>query len=140
MPLKVQRADVWAGMIDDKPGGLVGKLEPLTQAGASFQFLLARRKPNHPNSGVVFLTPLKGAKQMRAAQANGFTKVDRVQALRIEAADKPGLGVDIARKIAAAGINLRGFSAAAVGKTAVIYLGFDGAADVAKALKALKGK
>jgi hypothetical protein len=138
MAVRVERVDVWVAPIEDKPGALAAKLGALSVAGANLQFLLARRKGEEPGLGVVFLTPLKGAAQMRAASSAGFNKVERVQAVRVEATDKPGLAAALTQKVADAGINLRGFSAAAIGKTALLYLGFDNAADAAKAAKLLK--
>ena len=60
MKLKVNRSDVWAATIEDKPGGLANKLEALAKVGANLEFVLARRTPERgPGQGVVFLTPLK---------------------------------------------------------------------------------
>jgi predicted amino acid-binding ACT domain protein len=58
--------------------------------------------------------------------------------LKVEGDDAPGLGARIAAAIADAGINLRGVSAATMGRKFVAYLGFDNAADATKAARALK--
>jgi predicted amino acid-binding ACT domain protein len=87
---------------------------------------------------VVFVTPLKGAKQIKAAEAAGFQKTDSLHTLRVEGADKPGVGLKLTQALAQAGINLRGLSAAALGKRYVSYLALDTAADAAKAAAALK--
>ncbi|HWI56942.1 MAG TPA: amino acid-binding protein, partial [Bacillota bacterium] len=60
MKLKVTRTDVWAATIDDRPGSLADKLAALTAAGANLEFVTARRTPEKPGKGVVFVTPLKG--------------------------------------------------------------------------------
>jgi hypothetical protein len=140
MALKVTRVDIWAASIEDQPGAVAAKLAALAQAGANLRFALARRAPETPGAGVIFLTPLKGAAQLRAAKAAGFDKVNRVHSVRIEAADKPGLAAWVARQVAEAGVNLRGFSAAGIGKKAVIYLGLDSADDAKKVARALKRK
>ncbi|NUQ60863.1 MAG: ACT domain-containing protein [Pirellulales bacterium] len=138
MALNVSRVDVWAASIEDKPGGLAGKLSALAKAGAQLEFLVARRAPDKPGTGVVFLTPLKGAALVRAAKKEGFEKTDSLHSIRIEAPDEPGLCARISQAMAEAGINLRGLSAAAVGDRCVAYLAVDAAPDAAKAMKILK--
>ena len=48
------------------------------------------------------------------------------------------LGTETARPLADAGINLRGISAAALGRKSVSYFAFDSADDAANAMKLLK--
>jgi hypothetical protein len=139
MKLRVSHVDVWAATIRDRPGGLAEKLSALSKAKANLEFIIARRAPERREQGVVFLTPVKGGAQAKGARAAGFMKTDGLYSLRIEGRDKPGLGAKLAQKLAAARINLRGFSAAAVGKRFVGYLAFDTAAAAKKAAKVLKG-
>ncbi len=138
MKADIKRIDVWIAGIKDKPGALAKKLEALAKAGARLEFLLARRRPEKPGQGVVFAAPIKTGKQTAAAKKAGFKKTKALFALRLATADKAGLGAAIAKKIAEAGINIRGLSAVAVGKRAVFYLAFDSAADVNKAARNLK--
>lgn len=138
MAWEISKVDVWAGTIEDRPGGLNEKLDALSAAGANLEFLIARRAPEHPGTGVVFIAPLSGAKQTGAARKAGMSKADSLYSLRLEGPDKPGLGAKITRQLAEAGINLRGLSAAALGKRSVVYFAFDSAADANKASKALK--
>jgi hypothetical protein len=136
--LTVARADVWAANMDDRPGGLAEKLAALAAAGAQLEFVIARRASDEPGSGVVFLTPLKGAAQMRAAKMAGFEKIKGLHSLRIEGPDQPGLGARMTLALAQSGINLRGLSAAAVGQRSVVHLTLDSTADAAKAAQILK--
>jgi hypothetical protein len=138
MKLNVSRTDTWASTIEDRPGGLADKLAALTAAGANLEFIIARRAPEQRGSGVVFVTPLKGAKQIKAAEAAGFQKTESLHSLRIEGADKPGTGARLTAAIAEAGINLRGLSAAAVGKRYVAHLALDTVQDAAKVAGVLK--
>ncbi|HUT33720.1 MAG TPA: amino acid-binding protein [Planctomycetota bacterium] len=138
MALKVSRVDTWAAAIVDKPGGLEGKLDALARAGANLEFVVARRAPDKPGTGVVFVTPIKGAKQAKAAKAAGFCKTKSLNAVRVEGADKAGQGARIAHALAVAGLNLRGLSAAAIGKCFVAHIALDTAAAAAKAMKVLK--
>jgi hypothetical protein len=138
MALKVALRQVWCAPITDQPGGLNAKLAALSQAGANLDFCFARRAPEKPGTGVVFVTPLKGAKQLAAAKAAGFNASGTLHSLRVDCGDSRGIGAKITAAIAGAGISLRGFSASAVAKKAVFFLAFDSAADAAAAAKALK--
>jgi hypothetical protein len=138
MAYTVKKVDVWAGEIADRPGGLASTLSAMNKAGANVEFVVARRAPDKPGTGVVFLTPIKGAKQKTAAQQAGLATSDSLHSVRVEGPDRPGLGAQMTDALAAAGINLRGISAAALGRRAVSYLAFDSAADSEAAVKVLK--
>ena len=138
MKLIVSRTDTWAATIEDRPGGLADKLTALTEAGANLEFIIARRAPEQRGNGVVFVTPLKGIKQMKAAEAAGFQKTGSLHSLRVEGVDKPGMGAKLTQALAEAAINLRGLSAAALGKRYVTHLALDSAQDAARAAAVLK--
>jgi hypothetical protein len=140
MVQKIEKVDVWSGEIRDEAGGLAAVLSPLVAAGADFSFLIARRKPDSPGAGVIFVGGIRGAKQKKAAQTVGLAPSAEIGGLRIKATDKPGLVHRIVSKLAAAGINLRGVSASVVGSKCQMILAFDGAADSDNAAKILKKK
>jgi hypothetical protein len=138
MALKATKAEVWAVSIDDRAGGVAEKLEPIAKAGASLEMVLARRTPENPGKGMLFLTPVKGAKVIRAAREAGMGSPQNIYSVRIEGADQPGLGAKIARALGAAGISFRGISGVAIGRKFVSYLACDSAEDQAKAIAALR--
>ena len=138
MSLIVQKVDTWAAPLVDKPGELAAKLKALAGAGANLEFVIARRAPDHPGQGVVFVTPVKGPAALRAAKAAGFTKTDSLHTVRLEGADRQGEGAKVTDALAAKGINLRGLSAAAVGKKFIAHLALDTAADAAHAIRLLR--
>ena len=138
MAYAIKKVDVWAGEVEDRPGGLGAKLTALSAAGANFEFLISRRAPDKPGTGVVFLTPIKGAKQKSAAQQAGLNTTDSLHSVRVEGPDRAGLGTKMTQALADRGINLRGISAAALGRRAVTYLAFDSAADADNAIRILK--
>lgn len=138
MALDVKRVEVWVASIEDRPGGAAKRLQALADAGASLEFVIARRTPEKPGTGVIFVTPVKGAKQMEAAHATGFRKTTHLRSIRIAGPDKPGMGAKITTALANAGINLRGISAAAIGKRFVAYIAVDSDADATKAMRVLK--
>ena len=138
MAIEVARVDVWTGSIEDQPGGIAGVLGPLAEAGVNLEFVVARRAPDKPGTGVVFMAPIKGAAQSRVAKKVGLAKATDMAALRLDCADEAGLGAQITSTLAEAGINLRGLSAAAVGKKCVMYVGLDCSKDATKAARLLK--
>jgi hypothetical protein len=138
MAYAINKVDVWAGEIADRPGGLAGTLEGLQGAGVNLEFLVARRAPDKPGTGVVFVTPIKGAKQKSAAGAAGLQTTDSLHSVRVEGPDRPGLGSKMTQALAEAGINLRGISAAAIGRRAITYFAFDNAADANNAIRVLR--
>lgn len=138
MRFKISRAATWAATMEDRPGALADKLATLAAAGANLEFVLARRAPEQRGSGVVFVTPLRGAKQIRAADEAGFQKTDGLHSIRIEGADRPGIGAMVTRALADAGINLRGVSAAGIGKRCLLHVALDTEKDAMKAAAVLK--
>ena len=84
----VEHVDVWAAAIEDRPGGLANVLASLRDAGADLQFIIARRAPDEPGKGVLFVTPLQGDREIAAAAEMGF-KCARRPSLRsrVDASD-----------------------------------------------------
>jgi hypothetical protein len=138
MAYNVKKVDVWAGEVADRPGGLAATVAALSGAGANLEFLIARRAADKPGTGVVFVTPIKGAKQKSAAQGAGLATTDSLHSVRVEGPDRAGLGAKMTQALSDAGINLRGVSAAALGRRAVSYFAFDSAADADTAIRVLR--
>jgi hypothetical protein len=133
--MKSQRVDTWAASIPDRSGALATKLRALADGGANLELVIARRLGDETGKGVVFVTPIKGAKQVGAAGAAGFTKTTSLHTLRIEGPDKVGQAARVASCLAEHGLNLRGFSAAAIGKKFICYVALDTESDVVKAAR-----
>ena len=138
MALKVTRIEMWTATVNDRAGGAADKLEALARAGANLEMVFARRTPENPGQGILFVSPVKGAKATQAAQGAGIAKSDTIHAVRIEGGDKPGLGAKIARAMGNAGVSFRGLTAIAIGKKFISYVALDSAEDAAKAVAALK--
>ena len=111
MDLLVEHVDVWAASIQDKPGALATVLAELRESGADLQFIIARRAPEAPGKGVVFVTPLQGDREIAAAAQLGFNVTRIVRSVRVVGPDRRGIAAELTRKLADKGINLRGFSA-----------------------------
>jgi hypothetical protein len=138
MALKATKAEVWAVSIDDRAGGVSEKLEPLAEAGANFEMVFARRTPENPGKGMLFVTPVKGTKVTRAAREAGMGTPQNIYSVRVEGADRPGLGAKITRTLGDAGISTRGISGIAIGRKFLSYIACDSAEDQGKAIAALK--
>jgi hypothetical protein len=130
--------DTWAATLEDRPGGLADKLGILANAGVNLEFMIARRSPESPGKGALFVTPIKGMAAARAARQAGFAPTASLHAVRVEGPNRPGQGQRIAQALAAQGLNLRGFSAAALGRKFVAHLALDSSAEARKALRILE--
>jgi hypothetical protein len=135
--LHVEREDVWAASVDDKPGALAAKLSALNDAGADLGFIIVRRAPEKPGTGVAFVTPLRGDREVQAATAAGFAVTSSLRSVLAEGPDEPGVAATLAKAIGDAGINMRGFSGAVLGTRFVAHVGVDSAEDQEAVVKLL---
>ena len=138
MDLIIERVEVWAASIEDKPGSLANTLSSLREAGADLNFILARRAPEDPGRSVVYVTPLHGDAELEAAATLGFNLTGSVRSVCVEGENRPGIAAELASLLAAAGINLRGFSAAVLGTRFILYIGLDSTEDAMKAMTVLQ--
>ncbi|MCS7222972.1 MAG: ACT domain-containing protein [Armatimonadetes bacterium] len=139
MPLKVTKVNIWMTDVPDQPGGLAGVLKPLAEAGVDLETVIARRRPEKPGVGVVFLGPIKGKKATAAAQSVGLHEAKELVALRVEGTNAPGMGYRMTSALAAANINIRGVFATVFGNKFVSLFAFDSAQDANKAARILRG-
>ena len=134
----VERVDVWAASIADKPGGLSWILEGMEEAGADLDFIVARRTAEKPGTGVVFITPIRGDREVEAASTLGFNLTSSVDAVRVEGDNKPGAAARLTQLVADAGIDVRGFSVAVIGTRFIAYIGFDSTSDAETAISIIQ--
>ncbi|NWF54974.1 MAG: amino acid-binding protein [Syntrophaceae bacterium] len=138
MELIVEREDVWIASLEDKPGALGAKLAALAEAGADLDFVIARRSPEKPGTGVMFVTPLRGDAELKAASGIGFFAANRLHSICVEGENRRGLAGRVSEKLGAAGINIRGFSGAVIGKRFVLHIAFDTADLRDQAMRVIK--
>ncbi len=136
MSYSINKVEVWAADIPNRAGTLSRVLDGVSSAGAQLEFMIAR-KMNDATSRV-FVAPIKGAKRVKAASGVGLKRAAGLLSLRIEGPDRPGLGSKITNAVAQQGVNLRGASAAAVGKKAVFYLAVESEQDLKEATRAVR--
>lgn len=137
MELSVERVDVWAATIDDKPGGLAKVLSVLREAGVDLQFVVARRT-EASGKGVVFVAPLQGDSAIRAATQVGFSVTPSLHSIRVMGLDQLGIIGQLTEMLADGGINLRGVSAAVLGTQFIAYVALDSLSDAEKAIDILQ--
>lgn len=138
MELSVERVDVWAATIEDKPGGLAQVLNALRQAGADLQFVVARRTPEAAGKGVVFVAPLQGESEIRAATQAGFSVSPSLHSVRVMGMDQLGIIGQVTQMLADGGVNLRGVSAAVLGTQFIAYIAVDSLQDAETAVDILQ--
>ncbi len=138
MNVIAEREEVWVASIEDKPGALGTKLAVLAKAGADLGFVIARRSPEKPGTGVLFVTPLRGDREIDAAAEAGFNVSRHLHGVQVEGRNEPGIAARVTAKLGEAGLNLRGFSGAVIGTQYVLHLAFDSDEAARKAINVLR--
>ena len=138
MDITVERVDVWPANIEDQPGGLAGVLSALRDVGADLQMIIARRAPQEPGRGVVFVTPLQGDREIAAAAEAGFNVTQTLHSVRVMGRNRPGAAAELTQTLADGGINLRGFSASVIGGNFVAFAAVDSLDEANKAMAILQ--
>lgn len=138
MAHKINKIKVWSTELEDRAGALAEKLSVFADTKADLKFVLARRQPDKPGKGLLFIYPLQGKKQEAAARAAHFSVTTDLVAVRVEGANKTGLGYRLTHALAKAGINLRGLTGSVIGKNFSLFLAFDNEADAARGMKELR--
>jgi hypothetical protein len=137
MSFKMDRVHVWSGEVEDKPGGVAGKLSFLAQAGANLEYIFTKRLADKPGKGIIYVTPITGANQVNAARAAGLAETNDPVVYRIEGDNKAGLGHHLTQSWAIAGINFQGLTMAVVGPRFIGYAAFDSVSDANQAAQIL---
>ena len=133
MGFKLDRVHVWAGEVADRAGGAAAKLKALAEADANLEFVFTQRQPNKPGTGVLFVAPVTGPTQVRAARTAGLAETHDPVVLRIEGTNEAGLAHRVTQHWAKADISFQGLTMAVLGNHFVGYATFDSTADANKA-------
>ena len=137
MGFKLDRVHVWSGEVADRAGGAAAVLSQLAQAGANLEYVYVRRQPNKAGTGILFVAPVTGPSQVRAARAAGLTEVYDPIVVRVQGDNEAGLAHRLAQQWALAGISLQGLSMAVLGPKFVGYVAFDSTNDANRAAQIL---
>src|SRR5262249_34544401 len=139
MSFKLDRVHVWAGEVADQAGGVASKLSMLAQAGSNLEYILTRRQSDKPGTGVLYVAPVTGPYQVRAAKAGGLHETHDTVVLRVEGDNEAGLGFKLTQQWALAGISLQGLTMAVLGNKFVGSAPFGTVADATGAAQILAG-
>lgn len=133
MGFKLDRVHVWAGEVADRAGGTAAKLRALAEADANLEFVFTQRLLNKPGTGILFVAPVTGPTQVRAARAAGLSETHDPVVLRIEGDNQAGLAHRVTQEWAKAGISFQSLTMAVLRDHFVGYAAFDTTADANKA-------
>ena len=137
MGFKLDRVHVWSGEVADEAGGAASKLSFLAKAGANLEYIFTKRLPDKPGKGVLYVAPVTGAAQVRAARAAGLHEADHPVVRRIEGDNEAGLAHKLTQQWAIANISLQGLTMAVLGGKFVGYAAFDTVEDANRAAQIL---
>jgi hypothetical protein len=133
MSFKMQRVHVFHSEVEDKPGGISGKLKKLAEAGAHLEYVYSQRSLNKQGIGDLYVAPLHGVNELSAAREAGMHEVSEPVVMRVEGDDKAGLGGRLTQAWEMAGINLHGLVMSVINGRFVGYATFDSVADANRA-------
>ena len=136
MAITVKKAALWRTEVDNRPGALASALEPLAQAGADLQVVMAYRYPG-VDKAAVELHPISGRKPIAAAKTADLAR-SSIPVLLIEGDNRPGLGYQLAKALGDAGVNMSFVMAQVISRRYSAVFGFENEADVAKAAILIK--
>jgi hypothetical protein len=137
MSFKLDRVHVWSGDVADQAGGVAAKLSLLAQAGANLEYVFTKRWPDRPGTGVLYVAPVSGAAQVRAARTAGMTETDTPVVRRIEGDNEAGLVHRLTQQWAIAGISFHSLMMTVLGNKFVGYVAFDTVDDANRAAQIL---
>ena len=133
MSFKWDRVHVWSCEVVDERGATAAKLSFLAQSGANLEYIYTQRLPNKPGKGILYVAPITGPAQQRAAKAGNLHEVDLPVVHRIEGDNEAGLGHRLTQQWAVTGISFHGLTMAVLGSKFVGYVAFDTVADASVA-------
>ena len=137
MSFKWDRVHVWTCELKDQAGGVAEKLSHLAQAGANLEYVFTKRLPTKPGEGVLYVAPVTGPAQVRAAKSAGMHETDHPVVRRIEGDNEAGLAHHLTKQWAIAGISLQGLTMAVLAHQFVGYAAFDSVQDANRAAQIL---
>ena len=133
MSFKMQRVHVFHAEVEDKPGGISGKLKALAEGGAHLEYVYSQRSLDKAGVGDLYVAPLHGNAELTAAKHAGMHEVPEPIVMRVEGDDKAGLSGRLTQAWEMAGINLHGLVMSVIGGKFVGYATFDTVADANRA-------
>lgn len=136
MAVTVKKVTLWRKDVAHEAGALAAVLDPLAGAGANLRVVMGYGM-GESGRAAIEIFPVSGKRAIAAATAAGLA-ASPIPCLLVEGDDRPGLGSNMARAIADAGVNISFLIAETVGRKFSAVFGFQSNADAATASKAVK--
>jgi hypothetical protein len=133
MGFKLDRVHVWSCEVADQAGGVAAKLSALAQAHTNLEYIYTRRQPEKPGTGILYVAPISGPMQVRAARSAGLSETNNPVVLRVEGDNQAGLGHRVTQEWALAGLSFQGMTMGVLGDKFVGYVSFDSVTDANRA-------
>lgn len=133
MGFKLDRVHVWSCEVADQAGGVAAKLSILAQAHTNLEYIYTRRQPEKPGTGILYVAPITGPLQVRAAKSAGLAESNNPIVLRVEGDNLAGLGHRVTQEWALAGLSFQSMTMAVLGNNFVGYVAFDTVTDANRA-------
>src|ERR1700731_1453583 len=89
MAVTVKKAMLWRKEVDNRPGMLASTLQPLAEAGADLQVVMAYRYPGGEDKAAIELHPVSGRKSTAAAKTTGLAP-SPISALLVQGDNRQG--------------------------------------------------
>jgi hypothetical protein len=137
MSFKFDQIHVWSCEVPDQAGGVAAKLAFLAQAGANLEYVYTRRLPDKPGTGVLYVAPVTGPSQVRAARQANMSETRSPVVRRIEGDNQAGLVHRLTQQWAIAGISFQSLTMAVLSDKFVGYAAFDTVGDANRAAQIL---
>jgi len=136
MSITVRRADLWRAETANTPGSLAATLKPLAEKGTDLEIVMGFAKPDR-SGAVVEVSPVSTAADKKAARAAGLAQ-STYPCVVIAGDNRSGLGYDVARALAEAGININFFVAQSLGESYTGLFSFEASAEADLAVKIIR--
>ena len=133
-----ERVEVWAASIQDQPGGLAKVLRGLRDAGADLELIIARRARRSREPASCSWPRCVATRRLRLRRCWASMSPAAFNRSVLKEITNPAIASEMADKLAAAGVNLRGLTAAVMGTKFIMYIGLDNAADAARVVDLLR--
>jgi len=133
MGFKLDRVHVWSGEVADEAGGVASKLALLAQAGANLEYIYTRRQADRPGTGILYVAPISGPLQVRAARSAGLMEAHNPVVLRVEGDNRAGLAHRLTQQWALQGLSLQSLMMSVLAEKFVGYAALDTVEDANRA-------
>jgi hypothetical protein len=135
MSVKVKKVVLWRKKVSNRPGELWKTLDPLSKS--NLRVVMGYGIPDDPRRAVIELFPITGAAASKAARKAGL-RPSPIPCVLAEGDDRAGLGRDMAKRLAGAGVNISFLMAETIGRKFSAVFGFESDADARTAMREIK--